>query len=167
MRDFFKTLLENLYVLTGSRQMEFISSEQLPLLLDSLESICRKYSYIPEETQKSEINKQILEDQDFTALTPKILHKWLFRISGAHWKESAHTDKQKVYDQEPCKPEIADKYIKEWRESLAKIGNPETNHQSIKDRYPEYFKQKFIVEGIEIMAGSLDEAREIYLELNS
>lgn len=88
MREFFKDTLETLHIITGCRQMEFLSEDEVKILVDKLCVVSEKnYGYIPLEAQKHEITRQILEEPDFSGLNPKVLHKWLSRIADRYWQE--------------------------------------------------------------------------------
>lgn len=95
MRAFFKQELETLYAKTQLRQYETISAmpdaaNQFKILLDSLEHVCRQFSYIPPTAQQNIIRERILSDKDFIGLNAKVVYKWFIEVRDTYYKESAH-----------------------------------------------------------------------------
>lgn len=123
MRDFFKHQLKGLIV-AGIRQMEYLDESQITELLNQLCIISeKKFNYIPIEVQKVEIRKQIIEDPEFNGLNTRWLFKTLTRISDKYWRtRSTITEEQLT----PAPPEVAEKYIEEFKKQLVKVGGPKT-----------------------------------------
>lgn len=117
MREFFETTLLQLRALTGSRQMEFLSEEETKMILDKLCQVSRQFSRIPEEKQMAEVDKQIIEDQEFTGLNPKIFYKWMYRIAG-QFPLITENELMPRPNEPILEGEQRDYWLDKWRESL-------------------------------------------------
>lgn len=117
MREFFETTLLQLRALTGSRQMEFLSEEETKMILDKLCQVSRQFSRIPEEKQMAEVDKQIIEDQEFTGLNPKIFYKWMYRIAG-QFPLITENELMPRPNESILEGEQRDYWLSKWRESL-------------------------------------------------
>lgn len=91
MRDFFKSELKTLKAKTGLNQYENLSAMpdanfQFKILLDSMESACNEFPYIPDNDKKRIIQEQIVRDQDFTGLNSRVIWKWLNAKKDHYWE---------------------------------------------------------------------------------
>jgi len=120
MRDFYKNILENLYIYCGNRQIDKMSDSDITELLDALENISKLFDYIPEEEQKAIIKRCLLSDKDYQNLNVRLIHRWLSENGKMYFKEEAHTP---IQFYEPAPREVADKYIEQFKANLQKIGN--------------------------------------------
>lgn len=82
MRDYFKTLLQNLDKLTGMKQYEKLCQsenpkEEITILLDILCRVCDQFPFIPDEAKKQIINDAVISDGDFIGLNAKFIAKSL------------------------------------------------------------------------------------------
>jgi hypothetical protein len=147
MREFFKTELESLYLKTGLLQHQKISSMPLPeekfkQLFDLLVTECAKFPLMPDEDKKAWITERVMTDGDFQGFNPKIVNKWLREVyiryipNQSDYVESI--DASKI-----ASPERADFWITQWREALAKIGNPQPREDGIKDQRIQQLKDNF------------------------
>lgn len=117
MRDFFKQQLNSLRAMTGSRQVEFMSEEEATLILDRLCVYSRQFSRIPIERQMAEVEKQLVEDPEFTTLNPRIFFKWMLRIAGQYSVMTEEDLTPKVT--EPIlEGEKRDYWLNEWKKSI-------------------------------------------------
>lgn len=117
MRDFFKQQLNSLRAMTGSRQVEFMSEEEATLILDRLCVYSRQFSRIPIERQMAEVEKQLIEDPEFTTLNPRIFFKWMLRIAGQYSVMTEEDLTPKVT--EPIlEGEKRDYWLNEWKKSI-------------------------------------------------
>lgn len=117
MRAFFQSQLD-LLPAAGIRQVEFLTADQIKLLLDSLCVISeKKFGYIPATIQQTEIKKQIIEDPDFNGINTRWLFKILTKIAEPYWR-SRMTEEELTPQPEPVSPERADYWISEWRKAL-------------------------------------------------
>lgn len=172
MRDFVKECLNDLEPLTGIRQLYFLQSDpdgerKIRVLIDGIILALQDYPYIPEEAKKKIIREQMVKDQNYDALNSRVVNKWMTTFGSTYftnWQKE-----QPIQYHEPAPPEIADKYIEEFKANLVKIGGPKTSPQPREERYPqslakEYIakKKKFIIEGVEVLAESEEQAIEIF-----
>lgn len=124
MREYFKELMQNMYILTGYRQEQKLTDSQLSHLLDELTRASNKFSKIPEETKRSIIDRSILYDKEFTGLTPRKVYQWL----SDYWQQLPQSSRQKLIEPEeeqkewlPADPEKAQKYIDKLKKNLAAL----------------------------------------------
>lgn len=132
MREFLKAQLKAL-IIAGIRQMEFLDEKQVTDLLNELCVISQnKFNYIPVEIQQAEIKRQIIEDPEFNGINTRWLFKILSRISDKYWKEKQKEQGPALteYDLTPASPEIAEKYLKQFDEMVAKATGPIFNNGS-------------------------------------
>ena len=120
MREFFKEQLEQLRAMTGSRQVEFMSEEEVTLLLDKLCVYSRQFSRIPIERQMSEVEKQLIEDPEFTTLNPRIFFKWMLRIAG-QYSVMTEQDLTSQVDAPILEGEKRDYWLNEWKKSIEQM----------------------------------------------
>lgn len=129
MRDFFKQELKTLHLKTGLQQYFKLQEmedweKQFEILLNSLELACKEFPYIPDEAKQKIISENIIKDQGYTSLNSRVVWGWLNSNKTIYWESQA--DYQEI-TREPAPPEVADKYLEEWRQSVMKIGNPTTS----------------------------------------
>lgn len=170
MRAFLKQILIDFYIYAGTRPLDKMSDEEVQKLLDVLENVCKLYDYITEEKQKEIILSCLVSDKDYQNMNARLLHKWFSENGKKYFKEEAHTPIE-IKDVAP--PEIADKYIEEFKRTLESIGKPDNPYKPPKvvelhesETLKSYYagKTKFIVEGFEIWANTEEQAREIYMK---
>jgi hypothetical protein len=118
MRKFFQTILENLYIYCGNRQIEKMDDTEITALLDALCRVSEVYSYIPEEDQKSIIQKCLVEDKEYQNINARLVSKWLEINGKKFFQEIAH--KETVYH-EPATAEQRAHWLSEWQKELDKI----------------------------------------------
>lgn len=125
MREFFKAELKRLHITTGLQQYFKMSDrpEEITALLDELVIACSWFPLIPDEDKKEIVSECMITDPEFIGFNKKIVWKWMNARNPRYFKELAHQDTKA--EGEPASPEEVEKYLKEWREALAKIGNPE------------------------------------------
>lgn len=218
MKEFFLKLLNDLYKISGLRQVENIynsypdndqgqlkANRELSDLIDVLAAVCRKFPYIPEEKQKEIILREAHSDTNYTSINARVIYSWLDRHKDKFYSESHHyiaetrpplTDEQR---------KEVDKLLNEYLETInnapafrkpvpvskeaieiegqekpkaKSIGyTPMTVEriqakEAVSKAQKEYYKTHpydytnmrfFNVDGFEIFAQNLEEAREIFL----
>lgn len=138
MREFFFTLLNNLYKMAGLRQLEKIYEEfpdkkdhtrEINALLDELCKVCGMFSYIPELDMQNIIRDKIYSDPKFIGLNGKILFNWFDSVKGPYYSryvdEQAKKSEGEKVNAEPLTGEARDKAIEKWQQALNKVGHPE------------------------------------------
>jgi len=138
MRQFFFTLLNNLYKMAGLRQLEKIYEEfpdkkdhtrEINALIDELCKVCGMFSYIPEMDMQNIIRDKIYSDPKFIGLNGKILFNWFDIVKGPYYSrfidEQSKKEQTEKVNAEPLTGEARAKAIKEWQAALNKIGHPE------------------------------------------
>lgn len=118
MRAFFQTILENLYIYCGNRQIEKMDDTEVTALLDALCRVSALYNYIPEDDQKTIIEKCLVEDKDYQNINARLVSKWLEINGKKFFQEIAH--KETVHH-EPATPEQRSHWLAEWQKELDKI----------------------------------------------
>lgn len=144
MREFFKAELKTLYLKTGLQQYAKLSEmpdskNQITILLDLLVKECEKFDRIPDEDKKKIILDYMITDPEFQGFNPKIIWKWL------NTENKRYIVTQSQYEEintTPAPPEIAEKYITEWREAMSKIGSVESTRDGIKDHRIQMLKEQ-------------------------
>lgn len=135
MREFFKQCLEELEALTGNRQAYFFATDpdgtrKMTVCIDGMVLACNDYPFIPEQTKKKIIRDQMVKDQTYEALNSRTVHKWLTAASNAYRTHSQFSESGLIPKDEngqvtqPASPEVADKYLEEFKANLANIGRP-------------------------------------------
>jgi len=172
MKEFIKQCLEDLEPLTGIRQLYFMQQDadgirKIKVLIDGIILALEDYPYIPEEAKKKIIRDQMVKDQNYDALNSRVINKWMATFGSTYFNNWQKEQTQENH--KPAPPEIADKYIAEFKANLEKIGGPKTTPQPYYERFPKSYskeylanKKKFIIEGVEILAESEEQAIEIY-----
>lgn len=122
MREFFKSQLKKLHLI-GIRQVDYLSKDDIEILLDELVRITNKFSYIPEARQQVEIEKQLIEDLDAKdGLTLRNVWKWMYKISPLFWN-STRMSEQELTPQEPISDERREYWLDEWRKALDQMND--------------------------------------------
>lgn len=140
--------METLYLKTGLQQYQKISAmpdakEQMKLLLELLVAECDKFKFMPDADKKAHILDRMISDGDFQGFNPKILNKWFREV---YIKYIPNQSDFVEIEREPAAPEVAEKYINQWRQELAKIGVPkvsESGEYAIKDHRVRLLKEQF------------------------
>lgn len=168
MRDFFRQCLNELEDRTGLRQLFFLKSQcaneaefdkRVNIILDSMVYASKSFSYIPEESQQKYILRMMVEDQDYDHLDSRTVHKWLNLHKDKHMTTPKITEEEMT----PAPPEVAEKYIEQFKEAVLKVGNPVIEVPSLEEtKRVETGRSKFVIEGIEIYATSEAEAKKAY-----
>lgn len=144
MKDFFTECLKDLYSITGIEQVRWMQNDlkdgkrNFDLCVDSMVKTCELFDYIPEDEQKKIIRRMMIEDKDYTGLNSRTVYKWLALFKDSYFRGQTH---HVEIEHNPAPPEVADKYLKEWSESLSKIGTGE-NVTGIKDLRVQQMKDK-------------------------
>lgn len=162
MRDFYRGIINNLYIYCGNRQVEKMEDADITALLNILENVSKRFSYIPEEEQKKIILHCLETDTTYMNINVRLISNWLM-LNGKKWfKEEAHVPHES--NAEPVEGEARDKWIQTYLEALAKV-EVETNpgktaeYKGGGSRLRENIGiKKFIVDGYEIYAHTLEEA---------
>lgn len=126
MKDFFKQVCQELHVITGLRQMETLTDEQIRMLIDELVKVSNRFGHFPEEKKKQIIQNSILQDTELKKLTPAKVFQWL---SHAWESLDAATRSKYIYkgdtsdltNDQVLNGIKAQEYIDRWRESLKTI----------------------------------------------
>lgn len=119
MRDFYKNILENLYIYCGNRQIDKMTDTDIVELLDALCNISKLFDYIPEHEQIAIIKRCLLSDKDYQNLNVRLIHRWLTENGKMYFKEEAH---KPIEYFEPAPREVAEKYIEQFKANLKGIG---------------------------------------------
>ena len=121
MKDFFRQQLSKLHLI-GIRQVDYLSKEDVEILLSELEKITKKFSYIPEPRQQAEIEKQLIEDLDAKdGLTLRNVWKWMYKISPLYWNATRISEEDLTPKGPILEGEQRDYYLNKWRESLTQM----------------------------------------------
>jgi hypothetical protein len=115
MREYFKTLLQNLDKLTGMKQYEKLCQtekpkEEIKTLLDILCRVCDQFPFIPDEDKKAIINDAVIADQEFIGLNAKIIYKWLSVKKEFYTKPSGEPE----ISPDALTGEAREQRLKEW-----------------------------------------------------
>lgn len=146
MREFFKAKLLSLHIETGLQQYFKMSEmadfkEQFAALLDGLVLVCSWFPLIPDEDKKEIVSECMITDSEFIGFNKKIVWKWMNARNPRYFKELAHQDSKS--EGEPASAEEVEKYLKEWREAISRIGNPQAISEGIKDKRIQQMKEQF------------------------
>ena len=121
MKDFLRQQLSKLHLI-GIRQVDYLSKEDVEILLTELEKITKKFSYIPEPRQQAEIEKQLIEDLDAKdGLTLRNVWKWMYKISPLYWNATRISEEDLTPKGPILEGEQRDYYLNKWRESLTQM----------------------------------------------
>lgn len=145
MREFFKAKLLSLHIETGLQQYFKMSEmadfkEQFAALLDGLVMVCSWFPLIPDEDKKEIVSECMITDSEFIGFNKKIVWKWMNARNPRYFKELAHQETKAAG--EPATHEQVEQHLKEWREALAKIGNPEVKEGGIKNLFVKRMKEQ-------------------------
>jgi hypothetical protein len=142
-----------------------MTDTEITTLLDALCYISRLFNYIPEPEQQRIIRQCLMSDKEYQNLNARLINKWLSDNGKIFFKEEAHQEKEP--SGKPLTIEEAQPYIDQIKANLEKIGKPERRKVEVHESsaLKKYYegKQKFVIEGVEILAESEERAREIYL----
>lgn len=98
MKEFFTQCLKDLEPLTGIRQLFFLESDlddgkrKKDVLIDGMVAVCAQFPYIPEQAQQKWIRKMMVEDQNYEALSPRTILKWLTLLSNSYRTQGQSQD---------------------------------------------------------------------------
>lgn len=92
MKAFLIQQLKELEARTGIKQLVWLQQkpdkdEQVRLLVDAMLTICKQYTYIPEDKQKVIIERGIMEDREFDSLNARTLGKWFDLYGGKYFEQ--------------------------------------------------------------------------------
>jgi hypothetical protein len=167
MRDFFRQILNDLYIYCGNRQVDKMTDTEITTLLDALCYISRLFDYIPEEEQQRIIRQCLMSDKEYQNLNARLINKWLSDNGKMFFREAAHKENEQPEDYKPLSIEEAQPYIDQFKANLEKIGKQERKQVEVHESsaLKKYYegKQKFVIDGVEVIAESEERAREIYL----
>lgn len=121
MKDFLRSQLKKLHLI-GIRQVDYLSKEDIEILLDELVKITKKFSYIPEPRQMAEIEKQLVEDLDAKdGLTLRNLWKWMYKISPLYWNATRITEEEMTPKGPILEGEARQAWLDKWRKELDNV----------------------------------------------
>lgn len=121
MREFFKSIVVNLYSYCGNRQAEKMTDEELTLLYDALCRVSKIYDYIPEEKQKEIIEAQLLRDKEYQNINARLISKWLEENGKHFFTQQHHRERLTEADYTPLEGEERDKAIQTYLDALARV----------------------------------------------
>lgn len=127
MRDYFRSILKNLYVYAGVNQLEKMDDDAIRMLLNALENVSKMYSYIPEEKQKEIIDKCLLTDKEYRNINARLIAKWLEENGKHYHQQECHKGRITEEEYMPLEGEARDKAIQEYLNAISKA---ETNFTS-------------------------------------
>lgn len=176
MKKFFEDCLRNLEAVTGLRQLAYwemeaakdqVSAEKkLETCIAGMVAVSKQFTDIPELKQMAIIEKMMVEDTTYESLNSRTIYRWLDRYR-QQLRPTSHFTEEDLTQVAP--PEVAEKYIKEFHENIAKM---ETSYKIPTVQELENFiketpkkesdRKKFVIEGIEIMAMNQEEAQKAY-----
>ncbi len=145
MREYFKQQLEALYRLTGLQQYQKLSEmpdskKQIGLLLDELEQVCTWFPLIPSKEKQRIISEYMLKDPEFIGLNKKIIWRWLNNENAKYFPDQSRFQEVNTT---PAAPDIADKYLEQWKSAVAKVGHIIPRADGIKDQRIQQLKDNF------------------------
>ena len=121
MKDFLRQQLSKLHLI-GIRQVDYLSKDDVEILLNELEKITKKFSYIPEARQQAEIEKQLIEDLDAKdGLTLRNVWKWMYKISPLYWNATRISEEDLTPKGPILEGEQRQAWLDKWREALDKV----------------------------------------------
>ena len=121
MKDFLRQQLSKLHLI-GIRQVYYLSKDDVEILLNELEKITKKFSYIPEPRQQAEIEKQLIEDLDAKdGLTLRNVWRWMYKISPLYWNATRMTEEDLTPKGPILEGDERQKWLDKWREALDKV----------------------------------------------
>lgn len=132
MRDFFRTELKRIHLTAGLQQYNKLQDAEITELLDILCAECAKFPLIPDKDKEAYIREWMKADPEFIGFNQRWLWKWLNVVNRNYIVSQADFSEDKKHA--PASPEIADKWLEEWRRDLSKIGNPQPRTDNIKDQ---------------------------------
>ena len=128
MREYFKDLFVNLYILTGVQQyarfQEMTNGEEMfRRLIDDLVKTCNRF-LLPDDRKKHYIEKA-LNSKEFRNINVAWLFNVLVEPATKYEEERRSAERQKQIieaDKKAAPPEVAVKYIEQIRKQAQKIG---------------------------------------------
>lgn len=92
MKAFLIKQLKQLEARTGIKQLVWLqqkpdAKEQVNILIDAMITICKQYTYIPEDKQMVIIERGIMEDREFDSLNARTLGKWFDMYGGKYFEQ--------------------------------------------------------------------------------
>jgi hypothetical protein len=119
MREYYRNVLNNLYIWCGTNQVEKMTDEAITMLLNALENVSKVYSYIPEEKQKEIIDKCLISDKEYRNINARQVSKWLEENGKHYFQQECHQQTEIVA--EPLTGEAREKRLAEWQKALLNI----------------------------------------------
>ena len=98
MKEFFLQCLKDLESISGLRQLYFLQSDledgerRKDVLIAGMVAASQQFPYIPEEAQRKQISKMMVEDQTYDSLNSRVINKWLTMIRGIYFQEASHVE---------------------------------------------------------------------------
>jgi hypothetical protein len=129
MKDFFTQCMKDLYALTGIEQVRWMQNDMVSgkrdfdLCVDAMVETCKQFPYIPEVNQKEIIRKMMVSDKDYKSLNSRTIYAWLSLHKDVHYRGQTHYQEPEAGEIAP--PEVAEKYIQQFKDNLMKIGTTE------------------------------------------
>lgn len=187
MRDFFRQCFKNLEACNGSRQYFFLTTDpdgeqQMKFMLDGMERVSEKFKAVPQKVQQDHITKRMIEEATkYDKLSIGLIHKWLDELKGLYGImdktiKDGPTDALSKYN---ALSEEGKAQFKREYEDLYGVGKgifrdpneavefPEGEmssriaefRDSVRSKAPAPPLQKFVLDGMEIEAHTIEEAR--------
>lgn len=180
MKDFFTQCMKDLFAITGIEQVKWMQNDlvngkrDFDLCVESMVQVSAKFEYISEEDQQVIIRRMMVEDKQYKGLNSRTVWGWLDMHKDTYYRGQTHFEET---EHNPAPPEVADKYMQEWKQSLEKIGNPEIVNglKTLREERGTFVtgtdsigyqmgKTKFVINDIEIFADSQEQAQKMYDE---
>lgn len=185
MREYYKKILQNTYVIFGVNQMEKMDNEQIEMLLDALENVSKLYHYIPQEFQKKIIRARLIKDKDFQNINVRLISRWFEEDGKIFFQQSCHKEIQPDENYKPVEGEERELWLTKWEETLKQAEKNLTSPlvkgtgSKLRERMEEYAPtptepiqrkidtnavKSFWIDGFEIYAKDEQDAMRIFVE---
>lgn len=180
MKDFFTQCMKDLFALTGIEQVKWMQNDmvngkrEFDLCVEGMIQVSKQFDYISEEDQQTVIRRMMVEDKNYKGLNSRTVWGWLDLHKDTYYRGQTHFEET---THNPAPPEVADKYMEEWKESLSKIGNPQIvdGLKTLREERGTFVsgkdsigyqrsKKAFTINGIEIFADNEEQAKKMYDE---
>jgi len=187
MKDFFTQCLKDLYALTGIEQVLWMQKDlkdgkrNFDLCVAGMVEQSKAFSYISEEQQQKIILKMMIEDKDYEMLNSRTVYKWLNMFKDSYFIQANAPQETPRVELTPEASARVDQLLEQYKTGLTDFRPKYTNLDDEKTKIEHedqdrregkkglaqgYFAnlQKFIADGIEIPASSLESARKQFIQ---